>query len=131
LKTAVRTAPENFRLLSLWLPVVAYMGVIFYMSSLSSPPIPEEVSDKTLHFVFYSGLALVALRAVAGGRWEGVTLRTLVACWLIATLYGATDEWHQMFTEGRMPEFADVGADAFGAGLAAFAAGAWSIIRRL
>jgi VanZ family protein len=107
------------------------MGVIFYMSSLSSPPTPQQVSDEILHFASYGGLALVILRAVAGGRWEGVTVSALIVCWLAATMYGATDEWHQMFTEARTPALADVSADAFGAGLAAIGAGAWSIIRRL
>lgn len=119
------------RFLSLWLPVIAYMAAIFYMSSLSSPPTPDEVSDKTLHFVAYGGLTLVVLRAVAGGRWAGVTLRALVICWLITTAYGFTDEFHQRYTEGRTPDFADVGADALGAAITAGAAGAWGIIRRL
>lgn len=118
-------------LLSLWLPVVACMGLIFYMSSLSSPPAPEDVSDKTLHFAAYFGLALLAVRAAAGGRWSGVTIRALVIGWVIATGYGATDEVHQRFTEGRTPDVADLGADAFGAAVAAGAVGAWSIIRRL
>jgi VanZ family protein len=119
------------QVLSLWLPVVLYMSAIFYASSLTSLPTPEEVSDKTLHFVVYGGLALVVLRAVAGGRWAGVTPTALVASWVIATLYGVTDEWHQTWTEGRTPEIADVAADALGAVMGAGAAGAWSIIRRL
>lgn len=119
------------RLLSLWLPVAACMALIFYMSSLSSPPTPEDVSDKTLHFAAYAGLALVVLRAVAGGTWAGVTLRTLALCWLITTAYGFTDEFHQRYTEGRTPDLADVGADALGAAITTSALGAWSIIRRL
>lgn len=119
------------RLLSLWLPVIAYMAAIFYLSSLSSPPTPEDVSDKTLHFVAYGGLALVTLRAVAGGRWSGVTWSALVVAWLIAALYGVTDEIHQTFTAGRSPELGDIGADALGAAIATVAAGACGIIRRL
>ncbi|MCA1585466.1 MAG: VanZ family protein [Acidobacteria bacterium] len=119
------------RALFLWLPVVAYMAAIFYLSSLSFPPAPQEVSDKTLHVAAYGGLALVALRALAGGRWTGVTLGTLIGCWAIGTAYGLTDEWHQRFIEGRSPELADVSADALGAAIGAIAAGAWSIIRRL
>ncbi len=118
-------------ILSLWLPVVVYMGVLFYLSSPSAPPAPASVSDKVLHLGAYAGLALVALRALAGGRWQGVTIATLVGCWLIATCYGITDEWHQSWTEGRSPELADAAANAIGAALGAGAAGAWSIIRRL
>lgn len=119
------------RLLFLWLPVVAYMAAIFFLSSFSSPPAPQQVSDKVLHLGAYGGLAIVALRALAGGRWEGVTVGTLIGCWLIGTGYGITDEWHQRFIVGRSPELADVFADALGAAIGAMAAGAWSIIRRL
>jgi len=119
------------RVLSLWLPVAVYMGAIFYASSLTSPPTPKNVSDETLHLSAYSGLVLVLLRALAGGRWNGVTPRAIIASWVIATLYGATDEWHQTFTNGRTAAIADLGANAFGAAIGAAAAGAWSIIRRL
>ncbi|MEW6319988.1 MAG: VanZ family protein [Acidobacteriota bacterium] len=115
----------------LWLPVVAYMAAIFYVSSLSEPPAPEQVSDKQLHFWVYGGLALVTLRALARGGWAGVGAATLAGAWLIAAGYGVTDEWHQTFTPGRSPEWADVAYDAAGAGAALIAAGTWSIIRRL
>lgn len=116
------------RFLSLWLPVIAYMAALFYLSSPGAPSQPPQISDKTLHVVGYGGLALVTLRAVAGGRWSGVTWSAVVIAWAIAALYGVTDEIHQMFTAGRSPELADVGADALGA---AAAVGACGIIRRL
>ena len=116
---------------SLWLPVAIYVALIFYASSLSSPPLPESVSDKTLHLAAYGGLAIVLLRALAGGRWSGVTLTSMTAAFLLTTLYGATDEWHQTWTRGRSPEIADVLADASGALLGTVAAGACSIITRL
>lgn len=126
-----RVAMPVARFLSLWLPVAAYMAVIFYLSSVSAPPIPQEVSDKTAHAVTYAGLALVIVRALAAGRWSGVTARTLVVAWLMATVYGVTDEGHQVFTAGRTPDLADLAADAIGSAAAAIGAGAWSIIRRL
>lgn len=112
---------------SLWAPVVLYMGLIFSVSAMSQPPAPAEVSDKTLHFAAYGGLGLAALRATAGGRWAGVTAGAAVAAWAIATGYGVTDEVHQRFVPGRSPDPADVLADAFGA--AAAIAGAFGIIR--
>jgi VanZ family protein len=121
----------RLRFLSLWLPVVVYMGVIFYLSSLTNPPRPPRLSGSHQHFVEYAGLALVTLRALAGGTWSGVTMKRLVLCWLIASAYGVTDEWHQSWTDGRSPELADTAADALGAAVGAGAAGAWSIIRRL
>jgi VanZ family protein len=98
--------------LSLWAPVVAYMSLVFALSAMSSPPSPVHVSDKIEHFVFYGGLALVALRATAGGRLAGVTPGALVAAWAIASVYG---EFHQWFVPGRSAEVADWLADTLGA----------------
>ena len=107
------------------------MAGIFWASSVTSPPAPAGVSDKWLHAAAYCGLALLALRALAGGRWSGVGPATLAAAWLVATAYGISDEVHQAFTPGRHPEWSDVVADALGALGATVVAGAWGIIRRL
>lgn len=116
---------------SLWLPVLLYMAGIFVSSSLSHPPTPAAVPDVSLHGVAYFGLTLLLIRALAGGTWRGVTVRVLAAAWAIAVLYGISDEWHQSFVPLRHPDVRDLVADAAGAGAAAIAAGAWSIIRRL
>ena len=118
------------RLLWLWLPVIVYMAAIFYQSSLSEVPVAEGVPDVYLHSVGYAGLALTTLRATAGGRWAGVTMRALVLAWLISTGYGATDEWHQAYTPGRTPEFRDARNDAIGAFVALGLVGAWGIMKR-
>ena len=115
----------------LWLPVVAYMAGIFIASSLSDPPVPQDVPDVSLHEAAYFGLTLLTIRALAGGRWSGVTLRTLVLAGVIATAYGVTDEWHQSFVPYRHAELKDLRADAIGALAAAIGVGAWGIIRRL
>ena len=115
----------------LWLPVVAYMAGIFYASSLPNPPVPSDVSDVSLHQAAYFGLTLVLIRALAGGRWAGVTGVTLAAAWLIAVAYGATDEWHQSMVPNRTAELRDLGSDAIGALAATIVVGAWGIIRRL
>jgi VanZ family protein len=106
------------------------MGAIFFASSLPDPPVPQDVPDVSLHEVTYFGLTMVVLRALARGRWSGVTLATLAAAWTIAVGYGATDEWHQSFVPSRHAEWRDVGSDAIGAAVAAVVAGAWGIIRR-
>ena len=113
--------PHHF---SLWAPPIAYMAAIFYASSLSRVPGTEGVSDTVLHLAGYGGLALVWLRALARGRWTGVTMAALAAGWAITTTYGATDEWHQMYTPGRHAEVRDLVNDAIGAALALGLAGA-------
>jgi VanZ family protein len=120
-----------WRFLSLWGPVIVYMIAIHISSSISDPPEPPGVSDKTLHLVTFGGLTLVSLRALAGASWRGVTRWTLIGACLITLLYGVKDEWQQSYTPGRTPDPMDLLADLGGAVAAASAAGAWSIIRRL
>jgi VanZ family protein len=57
-------------------------------------------------------------RALASGRglgWAGVWALSF----LLATLYGVTDEVHQSFVPGRNPDWRDVVADGLGALLGA------------
>lgn len=115
----------------LWAPVAVYMAAIFYGASLESVPGPvgNWFSDTFLHTAGYSGLALVTLRAVARGRWAGVTVAALAVSWLIAILHGAAVEWMQMYVPSRTAEWRDLANDAIGALVALGAAGAWGIMR--
>ena len=119
-----------FHLLSLWLPVVAMMAAIFGVSAMSAPPAPAGVSDKSLHAVTYAVLAMLTLRALAGGTWRGVRVGTVLLAWMVASAYGASDEFHQRFTPGRHADWQDVVADAVGAAAGVGAVWAWGIIRR-
>jgi VanZ family protein len=123
----VTAAPSR---LSLWAPVVACMALIFGLSSMSSPPTPGAVSDKLLHFAAYGGLAALCLRATCGGRLVGLSPRTLLLAWALATAYGATDEFHQRFVPHRSAELADLAADGAGAAVAVSVLGAFGIIAR-
>jgi len=122
---------RNRQLASLWLPVLIYMAGIFVASSVPYPPIPTGLPDTSLHEASYFGLTVLIVRALAKGRWSGITKATLVAAWAIAVAYGVTDEWHQSFVPNRFAEFRDLVADAIGAAAAAIGVGAWGIIRRL
>ncbi len=117
-------------LVALWGPVALYMALIFWVSSMSSPPAPGAVNDKVLHIGCYGGLAALTLRATAGGRLSGVTWTSGLLAWAIATAYGATDEFHQAFVPLRSVELADLAADAVGAALAVAVLGAFGIIAR-
>jgi VanZ family protein len=116
--------------LSLWLPVALYMAAIFFASSLSNPPVPSEVPDFSLHETAYAGLTLVTIRALARGRWSGVTAGALAGAWIIAVVYGMTDEGHQWFVPERHAELRDLRSDAIGAFAAVVVVKAWGIIRR-
>ncbi len=117
--------------LSLWAPVGACMALIFWLSSMSSPPSPGPVNDKVLHFAAYGGLATLCLRATSGGRLAGLTSRAAVLAWILAVGYGVTDEVHQRFVPYRTADVADLAADALGAAAAAAGGlGASGIIAR-
>jgi len=108
----------------LWGPPTIYAAAIFASSSLSAVPAPPpHFTDKHVHLLAYAGLALLLIRAFAGGRWSAVTVATLVHAALITVAYGVTDEWHQSFVPGRDADLRDVVADALGATLAVGAVG--------
>lgn len=115
---------------SLWGPVAAYMTALFALSSQATLPGAALTPDWTQHGIAYAGLAVVTLRATAGGRWSGVGAGSVSGAWLLAALYGVTDEWHQSFVPGRMADVRDVLADATGAAIGLAAVWAWSIIKR-
>jgi VanZ family protein len=118
--------------ISRWLPVAIWMGAIYWGAALPSHEIPQPVatiSDTVLHMAGYAGLALLALRATAGGRWSGVTARALLAAFAIALAHGLTVEWEQMYVPSRFAEWRDVGNDVLGALTALVPMWAWSKIQ--
>lgn len=115
---------------SLWLPVVAYMAMLYWFSSLTDvPDAPAGLSDKQLHFLLYGGLAAVSARALARGQWRPLTLFVALGATLIASAYGVFDEFHQTWVPTRTFEIADMIVNTLGALVASAALWAWSIIR--
>ncbi len=114
--------------LYLWGPVIVYMAVIFYVSSLHEAPLPKGMSDKSAHWLGYTGFSVTIARALAGGLGRRIAASTAMVAVLIAVAYGVSDEFHQMFVPGRSAELADLGADALGAIVGAAACWAWGII---
>lgn len=108
-----------------WLPVFFYAGLIFYLSSQSHPErfVPNllllKLGDKVLHAMEYAGMGFLCYRAFrhASGTW-GQHYAVLLAI-IAATIYGATDEWHQSFVPFREPDRWDLATDWLGAMLGA------------
>lgn len=104
-----------------WLAVVAWAGLIFFLSSQSQPHYPKGLSVQVLSTVGHlgayfmlSGLFYTALRG------SGVSAaRALWAAVLLAVLYGISDEWHQSFVPGRDASPVDLAVDFVGASAAA------------
>jgi VanZ family protein len=99
----------------LWAPAALWAALIFAASSVSRvPDLPAHVTDKMVHASVYAVLAGACLRAMAGGRWTGVTMGAAAAAVLMATAYGVTDELHQRFVPGRTADVLDLLADFTG-----------------
>ena len=118
-------------MISLWLPVAVYMAALYYGAALTQVPGPAaQVSDTVLHMGGYAVLAVLTLRATAGGRWSGVTLRAMALALAIATVHGLTVEVEQMFVPTRFAEWRDVGNDVIGALAGLTAVWAWGKLFR-
>jgi VanZ family protein len=113
---------------ALWGPVVLYMGIIFLVSHQSDVSIPAGFSDKQSHSLAYTLLGVLMVRALAGGLGARVSARAAFLGILFTTLYGVSDEYHQMFVPGRSAEMYDLYADAIGGAIGAFACWLWGII---
>jgi len=115
------------RILFYWGPVAGYAGLIFYLSAQSHPDdnLPSlfgAVNDKVLHALEYAGLGGLCYRAFRWGATGSVAARALFFSILTASLYGVTDEVHQLFVPFRESSWQDWLADVTGSGLGAVAA---------
>ncbi len=112
-----------------WALAVAWAGLLFWESSQPNPfPfVPRSIlsHDKLLHAGAYFVLGALLLAAIARTRWAA---RAIVLAALVATAYGATDEWHQSYVPNRDADPFDLAADGVGAVAGAAAAGV--ILRR-
>jgi VanZ family protein len=102
---------------SLWGPVLAWAGLIFFLSSIPDLHSGLEFDfyyRKAAHMMEYGLLAALLWRALSGSRpFAAAALFALTLGLSVA--YAASDEWHQSFVPGRGPSAKDVGIDGLGA----------------
>jgi len=101
----------------IWGPLVAYLVLIFYLSSLSQIPWAASYPDYLEHSVEYFGLAILAARALNHGLLRPVPPRTLLIAFVLCVAYASLDELHQYFVPNRLADVHDVLSDAVGAGI--------------
>ena len=102
-----------------WIPVIAYVSLIFVVSSL--PVHVAEPTDKFIHFFEYAAMGFFTTRAL-------MLTFNLPRAWglilggLSAGLFGVLDELHQYFVPGRNASVGDALTDMLGgfAGAAIF-----------
>lgn len=104
-----------------WLPVGAYLVLIFGLSSIPHLAPPENISnaDKIAHFTEYGILGLLLFRALAAGGRRSRT-RTAWLTVLVGAAIAVLDELYQG-TVGRDRSAGDWAADTAGLTVAALA----------
>jgi len=96
--------------------IVCYMILIFVGSSVEADSIPDGAHETStpLHVLEYAVLGFLLMPYVM--RWPHPILLAVG----LASLYGVSDEVHQMFVPGRDPSVIDVLADFIGSCAGAF-----------
>jgi len=103
-----------------WLPVVVWMGLIFYLSAQPHSQLPG-VAEPSLdgwikhggHAFGYAVLAFLWWRIAHRGLWSGAA--ALAIAFALTMLYALSDEVHQGFVPEREFSAIDVVIDAAGA----------------
>lgn len=123
-----------------WGLVVVWAAFIFFMSSNTSTGLNEglglvsriyqslkdvqlhlfgpdvDVLSSLAHFFEYAVFGLLLMQAL---RLHMPLRRAFLVAVICASLYGITDEWHQLFVSGRMSDPIDWAVDTVGAGVGA------------
>lgn len=103
-----------------WLPVIFWAVLIFHFSA-GIVPVASTVYwqdfavKKTGHVLLFGALAILIYRALRINKIDRKQAAILAI--LLAFFYGATDEYHQLFTQGREARVRDVFIDCGGAAL--------------
>ena len=92
--------------LQYWLPVLAYIGLIFGMSSIQSlkVPGPFPFMDKIAHLMEYSLFGLLLGRAIRFTFTRGSAFLITIATVAIGAGVGCLDEIYQRFVPGRQSD---------------------------
>lgn len=94
-----------------------WAGLIFFLSAQPQSTFPklplEELLSVGAHFSVYAVLMALLVRAL---RWQGgPAARAWLVAFVLAALYGLSDEYHQSFVPGRTPDPIDWLTDLAGA----------------
>jgi VanZ family protein len=103
--------------IALWLPVAAWAGLIFALSSIphlkTNWGIWDFILRKCAHIFEYAVLAGLLARALRGST-RLLSRPLIVWAWVLSAAYAGTDEFHQTFVAGRVGCLSDVCIDVVG-----------------
>ena len=116
---------RRYGLFIAWLPVVAWMGLLFFFSSLPSTPSPLAFphADKLTHAVAFGILG--GLLAIARLPFRLGSIKRVALVTILVAAYGVSDEYHQSFVAGRDADVWDALADSIGGFVAALGVAWW------
>jgi len=100
-----------------YLPPILWAGIIFWNSSRPHVHVPKfgfQSADKLAHAAVYFILGYLIIRAVTAASRNAINWKQGLLLIFIGILYGASDEFHQLFVPGRSADFFDWVADMFG-----------------
>jgi VanZ family protein len=126
-----RVAKRASSLIYHWLPPVLIMGLIFYLSSLSTLPDFDSFDfsmKKGAHFSVYALLYLFLFRAfcLSNSPRKTPSIPFYILPGIVAVLYAISDEIHQSFVPYRTPTVRDVLIDTAGVLAMSLIIGKWS-----
>jgi VanZ family protein len=102
------------------LPTVAYLALIYAVSSVPGQDLHSPTSDKVMHFLEYSLLGALLMFSFAGFVETRITTVHASTAWFFGALYAFSDEFHQSFVPNRDASFYDWLADVTGLAIALF-----------
>jgi len=119
----LRAVPAPLIALARWAAVLGWMALIFFLSAQPDLPHPEigwadmlfSSGSHALEFGVLAVLLALALGTCAGAPYRWNRRRPLLVAFLVTALYAFSDEYHQSFVPGRVPDPWDLVCDMAGA----------------
>lgn len=109
----------NHPFIRYWLPLLAHMSLIYFLSSRSHFPVEAPpwafFADKVVHAVIFGLLGYLFLRAWLRAQWNHINGNACVLTVFFVLFYGISDEVHQIYVPNRTSSIGDIIADVTGA----------------
>jgi len=104
-----------------YLPLIAFMILIFWLSSIPNLKIDDTEAEffrrKFIHLFEYGLLWVLIYRAVVKEHWRNDfkgKIPQVILSFLLMVFYAATDEIHQLYVLTRQGKISDLGFDVLG-----------------
>ena len=97
-----------------WIPALATICLIVFLSHQSHPPGAGLGLNPLLHVIEYALLTVTLVWGRSSGLRRRVRTRQLAWLWILGTLFAVSDEIHQSFVPSRDASASDVLADMAG-----------------